>query len=300
MRRLPKGGVFDGSGGNVADADGGAAADRLRTGHSVGLPLRLTPVAALGSKRAGRILERNIVVYRRGWIFLVSGFFEPFFYLLSIGIGLNKLVGAIRVDHQLLAYTVFVAPGLLASSAMNGAIFDSTFNVFFKLKIAKTYDAVLSTPLGPADIAVGELSWSLIRGGLYSGAFLCVMAGFGYTATPWVILAYPGAVLISFAFAAAGMAGTTFMRSWQDFDMVSLAIIPLFLFSATFYPLTVYPGWLQAIVSCSPLYQGVALLRGCDVGIFSWALFGHAFYLAVMGIAGLEVTTHRLGRLLLP
>jgi len=277
-----------------------APGGRVAPARSVGFALRLTPMAAFGAARARRIVERNMVVYRRGWIFLVSGFFEPFFYLASIGIGLDKLVGPIRADGQLLAYTVFVAPGLLASSAMNGAIFDSTFNVFFKLKIAKTYDAVLSTPLGPADVALGELSWSLLRGGLYSGAFLCVMAGFGYTATPWVILAYPGALLISFAFAAAGMAGTTYMRSWQDFDMVSLAIIPLFLFSATFYPLSVYPGWLQAVVSCSPLYQGVALLRDCDLGAFNWALLGHVIYLVVMGVFGLEVTTHRLGKLLLP
>jgi lipooligosaccharide transport system permease protein len=267
---------------------------------SASFPLRLTPSALLGSRRARRIVERNMVVYRRGWIFLVSGFFEPFFYLLSIGVGLNKLVGRVPVNGHLLAYTAFVAPGLLASSAMNGAMFDSTFNVFFKLKIAKTYDAILSTPLGVGDVALGELTWSLLRGGLYSGTFLCVMAGLGYVVTPWVVLCYPGALLISFAFAAAGMAGTTYMRSWQDFDMVSLAIIPLFLFSATFYPLTVYPGWLQVVVSCTPLYQGVALLRGFDLGIFGWSLLGHAAYLAAMGVVGLVVTARRLAKLLLP
>jgi lipooligosaccharide transport system permease protein len=267
---------------------------------SASLPLRLTPSALLGSRRARRVVERNIAVYRRGWIFLVSGFFEPFFYLLSIGVGLNKLVGGVHLDGRVLAYTAFVAPGLLASSAMNGALFDATFNVFFKLKIAKTYDAMLSTPLGVGDIALGELTWSLLRGGLYSGAFLCVMAGLGYTVTPWVVLCYPGALLISFAFSAVGMAGTTFMRSWQDFDMVSLAIIPLFLFSATFYPLAVYPGWLGLVVSCTPLYQGVALLRGFDLGAFNWALLGHAAYLAAMGVVGLAVTARRLARLLLP
>jgi lipooligosaccharide transport system permease protein len=267
---------------------------------SAGFPLRITPAGLLGSRRARRIVERNVVVYSRGWIFLISGFFEPFFYLLSIGVGLNSLVGQVPVNGQLLPYTVFVAPGLLASSAMNGAIFDSTFNVFFKLKIAKTYDAVLSTPLGVGDVALGELTWSLLRGGLYSGAFLCVMAGLGYTATPWVILCFPGALLISFAFAAGGMAGTTYMRSWQDFDMVSLAIIPMFLFSATFYPLSVYPDWLQVVVSVTPLYQGVALLRGLDLGQFSWSLLGHAVYLGIMGTIGLAVTARRLAKLLLP
>lgn len=267
---------------------------------SVGLPARIAPPGLLGRGRARRIVERNVVAYRRGWVFLLSGFFEPFFYLLSIGVGLNSLVGEVHVGGTVLPYTTFVAPGLLASSAMNGALFDATFNVFFKLKIAHTYEAILSTPLEPRDVAVGELYWSLLRGGLYSAAFLCVMAGLGYAATPWVALCYPGALLVSFGFAAAGMAATTFMRSWQDFDLVSLAIIPLFLFSATFYPLSVYPGWLQLVVRCTPLYQGVALLRGLDLGAFDWSLLGHAAYLAVMGALGMAVAIRRLGRLLLP
>ena len=240
------------------------------------------------------------MVYRRGWILLVSGFFEPFFYLLSIGIGLNTLVGPLDINGVVVPYTAFVAPGLLASSAMNGAMFDSTFNIFFKLKIAKTYEAVLSTPLGVGDVALGELSWALVRAGLYSGAFLVVMAALGYVFSPWAILCWPGALLISYAFAGAGMAGTTYMRSWQDFDLVSLAIIPLFLFSATFYPITVYPGWLQVVVRCTPLYQGVALLRGFDLGIFDWSLLGHAAYLMVMGTVGLAATARRLARLVLP
>jgi len=280
--------------------EGGAEISVPEARPAASFPLRMTPTALFGTRRARRIVERNIVVYKRGWIYLVSGFFEPFFYLLSIGVGLNHLVGGIPVDGQIVAYTAFVAPGLLASSAMNGAIFDSTFNIFFKLKIAKTYDAVLSTPLGVGDIALGELSWALIRGALYSGAFLVVMAAIGYVQSPWAILCYPGAMLITFAFSCAGMAGTTFMRSWQDFDMVSLAIIPLFLFSATFYPLSVYPGWLQVVVQCTPLYQGVSLLRGFDLGAFNWAMVGHVAYLALMGIFGLSITARRLAKLLLP
>ena len=182
-----------------------------------------------------------------------------------------------------MAYTAYVAPGLLASSAMNGAVFDSTFNIFFKLKIAKTYDAMLSTPLAPDDIALGELSWALLRGSIYSAAFLLAMTGFGYVLTRWAVLCFPAAILMNFAFAGVGMAATSYMRCWQDFDKVSLAIIPLFLFSATFYPLTVYPAWLQVVVRCTPLYQGVALIRGLDAGLFSVSLLGHAAYLGGHG-----------------
>ena len=264
------------------------------------LALRITPLAFLGGRYATRVLERNVLVYRRSWIFIVSGFFEPLFYLLSIGIGLSHLVGPIPVGGRLVAYTAFVAPGLLASSAMNGAMIDSTFLVFFKLKIAKTYDAMLSTPLGVGDVALGELTWCVLRGALYSGAFLVVMTALGYVVSPWAILCWPAAILISLAFAAAGMAGTTYMRTWQDFDMISLAFIPLFLFSATFYPLTVYPGWLQAVVRCTPLYQGVVLVRAADLGIFNWALLLHMAYLVVMAVVGVTITRRRLGQLLLP
>jgi lipooligosaccharide transport system permease protein len=280
----------------TTSTDSAAALDQ----RSPGVAARITPLAFLGGRHASRVLERNILVYRRSWIFIISGFFEPLFYLLSIGVGLSHLVGPINVDGREIPYTAFVAPGLLASSAMNGAMLDSTFLVFFKLKIAKTYDAMLSTPLGVGDVALGELSWCVMRGALYSGAFLAIMAILGYIVTPWAVLCWPAAILISLAFASAGMAGTTYMRTWQDFDMVSLAFIPLFLFSATFYPLTVYPGWLQAVVRCTPLYQGVVLVRAADLGIFAWTLLAHIAYLVLMAVGGVLITRRRLGALLLP
>ncbi len=263
--------------------------------------LRLTPASLLGSRRRGlRLVEHNVVLYRRAWIYLVTGFFEPFFYLLSIGLGLGHLVGSLHLGGRTVLYTSYVAPGLLASAAMNGAIIDATFQTFFKLKITKLYDSVLATPMSVADVTVGELTWTLMRSGLYSGAFLVVMAAMGYVLSPWVILCYPAAILIGFAFSAIGMAATSYMRSWQDFDRVSLAIIPLFLFSATFYPLSVYPVWLEWVVRCTPLYQGVALLRALDAGTFSWSLLGHASYLAAMGAVGLRITARRFAQLLLP
>ena len=272
----------------------------MTPGAPGGTALRITPAALLGSRRAVHMVERNVYVYRRSWIFLVSGFFEPFFYLLSIGIGMSSLVGPLHAGGEIVAYPVFVAPGLLASSAMNGALFDSTFNLFHKLKFAHTYDAVLSTPLTVADVAAGEMGWSLLRSGLYALSFMCAMSALGDVRTGWAALCYPEALLIAFAFSAVGMATTTYLRGWRDFEMVMLAIVPMFLFSATFYPLSVYPGWLQAIVRLTPLYQGVALLRGTDLGSFDWAMAGHAAYLAVLGLAGLVATRSRLTRLLLP
>ena len=263
-------------------------------------PLPLSGIFTLGSRRARFLVERNIYVYRHTWIVLLSGFFEPLFYLGSIGFGLGALVGTVNgPGGGPISYQLFVAPALLGSAAMNGAIAEGTFNFFFKLRYNKTFESVLSTPLSPGDVAVGELVWALIRGGIYAMAFLIVMAVLGLIVSPWVILAVPGALLIGFAFGAVGMAATSFMRTWQDFDLIQLVILPLFLFSGTFYPLDAYPPALREIVQLTPLYQGVDLLRSLVVGHFDWSLLVHVAYLVVMGIAGLVVVSRRLDKLLL-
>ncbi len=252
------------------------------------------------STAAVRMIARNARVVRRTWYVTASGLAEPVFYLLSIGIGIGKLVGAIRgPDGHLYPYATYVAPALLAASAMNGAVYESTFNVFFKLKYAKIYDAVLATPMQALDVARGEIATALLRGTLYSAVFVAMMAALGDVASGWAALALPAAVLIGFAFAAVGMAATTFMRGWTDFDLVQLVLLPLFLFSTTFYPLSTYPRWLQIVVECTPLYHGVVLERSLALGLIGWAALGHATYLAVMGVGGLSLAGRRIGHLLL-
>ncbi|HYM83686.1 MAG TPA: ABC transporter permease [Candidatus Dormibacteraeota bacterium] len=260
---------------------------------------RILPHGLVGA-RASRMVERNVMVYRRTWLILVSGFFEPLFYLLGIGFGLGALIGAVPgPDGRPIPYGVFVAPGLLATSAMNGAIYESTFNVFFKLRYAKTYDAILSTPLGIADVAAGEIGWSLIRGALYAVGFLGVVVLLGLAASPLVILSVPAALLMGFAFAAVGMAATTWIRSWQDFDFITVITLPLFLFSATFYPLTAYPDALRLVVEVTPLYQGVSMLRQLSTGAIDPSILGNIAYLTVMGFVGLVIVSRRLDHLLL-
>lgn len=262
--------------------------------------LRITPMLIPGSRRSLRLVERNLYVYSHTWLVILSGFFEPLFYLLSIGFGLGALIGTVPgPGGEPIPYQLFVAPALLASAAMNGAINESTFNFFFKLNYNKTFTAILATPLSPGDIAVGELLWALIRGGLYALGFVVVMIVLGLVVSPWVILAFPAALLVGFAFGAIGMAATSFMRSWQDFDLIQLVVLPLFLFSATFYPIETYPPALQTIVKLTPLYQGVDLIRSLTVGAISPILLVHVAYLSIMGLVGLAVVSRRLDQLLL-
>lgn len=263
------------------------------------LLLGLLPAGSYAG-RSRALLLRSATASRRSWLAFLSGFFEPVFYLVAMGQGLGALVGALPgPDGAPISYAAFIAPGLLAASAMNGAVFDSTYNVFFKLKYGRLYDAMLATPLGPVDIALGEIGWALIRGALYAVGFLSVMAGFGLLVSPWALLALPAALLVAFAFAAVGMAATSFMRSWQDFDLVTLVVLPMFLFSTTFYPLSVYPRWLQIVVECLPLFHAVELMRGLTTGVVHVGLLGNLAYFLVMIIVGVAVAARRLGALLL-
>jgi lipooligosaccharide transport system permease protein len=262
------------------------------------LTLRVAPAPPLRS--AGwRIVERNFLVYKRGWAVFLTGFLEPVLYLFSIGVGVAGLVGGLSVNGEVVPYTEFVAPAMLAAAAMNGAIFDSTYNIFFRMKYAKLYDTVLATPLRPWDVATGEITWALLRGGLYSTGFVLVMLAMGLVDSWWAVLALPATLLIGFAFAGVGMALTTFMRSWQDFEFVQLAILPMFLFSATFYPLSAYPPALQWVVELTPLYRSVVLCRELVTGVLSWGSLVSVVYLLVMGGVGLHVASRRLGKLLL-
>jgi lipooligosaccharide transport system permease protein len=255
--------------------------------------------ATLAGSRGRLLFERNLMVYRRVWMILFSGLFEPLFYLFSMGLALGHFVGKVPgPGGELIDYASFVAPALLASAAMNGAVYDAT-NVFWKMKYSKTYDAVLATPVGPVDVAVGETAWALFRGFLYAIAFMVVAGSLGLIESVWGLLALPGAILIGFAFAGLGVAAVTFMRTWQDFEFLFLVQLPMFLFSATFFPISTYPDAIEWIVRFSPLYHAIELLRALNLGAIGWFQLVNVVYLVVLGVVGILIAQRRVGKLLL-
>jgi lipooligosaccharide transport system permease protein len=266
------------------------------TGATTGL--RIVPAALVDARRPQRMIERSVMVNRHTWLIIVTGFFEPLFYLLSIRVGFGSLVGNVEYAGESIPYAEFVAPALMAASAMNGAIYETTMNVFHKLKHDRLYDTVLATPMVPADVALGEIGWAVIRGFLYSTMFLLTMWALGMVGSPWIVLALPACVLVSTAFGALGMALTTYMRSWADFEYIAAITLPLFLFSATFYPLSSYGGW-GWVVQLSPLYHGVAVVRDLNLGRWEWTILLHLGVLLALSVAGLVVASRRIGKMLL-
>ena len=250
------------------------------------------------SGRSHVIMERAYIAFRSStWMIVISGFVEPVLFLLSFGYGLKDLVGDITAAGQPVGYVAFIAPALLATSAMNGAIYDSTMNVYFKLNHDRIYHGMLSTSLGPMDVALGEIGWALLRGLSYAVGFMALVTPLGLIPSAWGILAIPAAVLIAFGFASFGMAVTSYMKSFQQLELVNIFLLPMFLFSGSFYPLDVFPEWLQTIIRLFPLAHAIDLVRGLTLGNISWALAGHAMYFVVMIVVGLFFTTKRLNAL---
>ena len=258
-------------------------------------------VRALYAGNARSVMERGLLATRStNWVIVLSGVFEPIFYLLALGIGLGSYIGDVTdAQGTPVSYAAFIAPALLAVAAMNGAVYDSTWNEFFKMHFGKLYQGMLATSLGPLDVALGEVALALLRGAAYGTAFLLVMQVLGLNLAWTAILALPALLLIAFGFASLGMAITSYLKTFQQMDWVQFALLPMFLFSATFFPITVYPEAIQWVIMALPLWHGVELVRGLTTGAVGPELLIHVgYYLAMVGI-GLVFTTRRLRALFL-
>jgi lipooligosaccharide transport system permease protein len=247
------------------------------------------------------IVVRHWWVLRRGnpWTLLVNGLFEPFLYLMSVGVGIGTLIGAPgRAIAGGYSYASFVAPALLATSAMNTATAETIWGLWFRLRFDKFYDSLVTTPLTAYDIAVGETIAAGLRGLFAGSCFLGVLAVLGMTHSLWAVLALPAVALSAFAFAAAGLAAATLMREQHHNQYVQLVMLPMFLFSATFYPLSIYPTAIHEVVAALPLYQSTNLIRGLTLGSVGRAQIFAVVYLCIFGLLSLWWGSRRLTKLL--
>jgi lipooligosaccharide transport system permease protein len=257
--------------------------------------------ASGSARRALTVTGRNAILARHAgyWWVLVSGFFEPVLYLLSIGVGVGNLIGTVTLAHgRTVSYAAFVAPAMLAASAMNGAISESTFQFYAKLRQQRLFDSILATPVTPFEIALGELAWSMARGAVYAIAFLGMMVGLGLTTIGPALVALPATMLVGFAFGGLGSALATLIRTWQDFDYITLVVFAMFLFSGTFAQVDRYPTVVRLVVEALPLHHGVELIRGITSGAPVPGLLGHVVYLVILAVVGLRFAGRRMSALL--
>jgi lipooligosaccharide transport system permease protein len=253
-----------------------------------------TAAASPGAWRlALRSLQFWLVNYRRTWRgSIYSSVASPVLYLGAMGLGLGNLVdqhGTARLGG--VSYLAFIAPGLLAAAGMQSAIGDSTFPVMGAVKWIKTYQAAAATPVRPADLFHGHLLFTMMRVLMNSLIFLAVMAAFGAVSSAWVLAAVPVCLLTALAFATPVEAWAVAQDKDIRFAMLQrFVIIPLFLFSGTFFPVTQLPAWIRPVAYLTPLWHGVALCRALSLGTATPAAsLGHVAYLAAVATAGLLV-----------
>lgn len=227
--------------------------------------------------------------YKRTWrASVATSFLYPVLYLAAMGVGLGTLVNHHSRTVQNVSYLDFVAPGLLAATAMQIAGNEAMYPVMAAIKWFRTYFAMLATPLRVLDILRGHLAWIATRLTLVSVVYLVVMAAFGTLLSPWAVLALPAAIVTGLAFAAPIAAFSATQEGDKGFTaLYRFGLIPLFLFSGTFFPTRELPGWLQVLAAATPLYHGVALCRSLTLGqLGSGAWVGDAAYLIALTVVG--------------
>jgi lipooligosaccharide transport system permease protein len=239
---------------------------------------------SVSPRHALAVWRRNAAMYRRTWkLNLLPNFFEPVFYLASIGIG----VGAYVSQMGGLSYVEFLAPGLVCVAAMNGASFEVTYNVWVRMNYERIYEAMLTTPLEPDDVLAGELLWAMTRVGIYGGSFFLVVALFGLAPMPQSLLAIAVIPLAGLLFSALGLTFTLHIASLDLFSFYfTLFLTPLFLFSDVFVPIQerLSGAWLW-LAELLPLLHPVRLARAAFRGEFSWLALWDLAYIAGVSAA---------------
>ena len=263
------------------------------------VPAAVTRIGLPSSPLSIRAFRCWLTAYRRIWRSSIwSSVFGPLFYLGAMGLGLGTLVdrhGTAGLGG--VSYLAFVAPAILATGAMNTAMGEASYPVFGSVKWNKIYIAAQASPLRPGDIFRGHLTFMTMRIAMNAALAVVYMWAFGATRSVWVLLAWPAAVLTGLAFAAPIAAWAVTVKSENNFAyMFRFGMMPLMLFSGTFFPLSQLPGWLRLLAYVTPLWHGVALCRMLSLGDVDLPLaLVHVAYLTALTAAGVwaGVRTYR-------
>jgi lipooligosaccharide transport system permease protein len=256
----------------------------------------------MGVDGALRVVEREARIYRRLWRGnAFSTFVGPSLYLGAMGLGLGGLIEANNTTVDGLSYLQFVAPGLLAATSLQMAAGDSMWPVMAGTKWIRHYHAMVAAPLEAADVMLGHLGWMAIRLSMAGAAFLIVAALLGALASPLAVFALPAAVLTGLAFAAPLTAFAATQETDHRFALVMrFCVLPLFLFSGTFFPISQLPTWMQAVAWVSPLWHGVVLCRSATTATLpdgGWAAIGvHLAIIMAFVVTGVAWGTRTFAR----
>jgi lipooligosaccharide transport system permease protein len=241
---------------------------------------------------AGRALAYWLTVYRRTWFgSAISSFLAPVLYLGALGFGLGSLVNSSRGGLAGVPYVQFVAPGVLAATAMQTAAGEASYPVMGAIKWQRQYHAMLAAPLGTADLVLGHFAFIVLRVALACTAFTAVAAVLRALPSPLAVVGALVAVLCGAAHAPAVMAFSARQDDDGNFNLLfRFGIIPAFLFAGTFFPVTQLPGWLQPIAWATPLWHGTTAVRELCLGTPDWpGVAGHCAYLLLWVAVGLVV-----------
>lgn len=253
------------------------------------------------SPRALRVWQRDADVFQSTILVnFIPPLLEPVLYILAFGFGLGSLVGEVSYQGRDLSYLRFMVPGVLSVAVMFWSYFENTYSSFVRMYYQQTFDAIVATPLLVEDVIVGEWLWGTTKAVMASTIMLIMISFFGLVSYPTALLVIPVGVLGGLLFAALGLITTSLVPQIDSFNIATFVLIfPMFLFSGTFFPISVYPDWLEAIVEVTPLYRGVHMLRSFSTGEVGPMVLVDIAYLALMGLVGVAITARRLRRLLL-
>jgi len=252
--------------------------------------------------RALRYAESEIIAYRRTWRgTVITSFVNPVFFLAAMGVGLGSLVDEGSGRQLSIPFLTFVASGLMAANAMQNGASDGAFPVMAGVLWRKNFHGTITTPLGPADIIWGRLIWGVGRLLFVLLVFIVIAVLFGALEFGPALAAIPPAVLTGIAFTAAITAWTLTQKDGRSLStLFRFLIVPLFLFSGTFFPISQLPDWIEPVAYATPLFHGVELVRKIALPgiqeITSIPMWIHLGYLAVMAAVGIYLSIYFLDR----